>query len=300
MTPPVFMIMALDAALGTIGIWSGGLRVDAPEQLGEVREAAQELEELGYSTLWIGGSPGIHQAAHILEATERATVGTSILSIWNHEAADVAAQYAALPTGQRERFVLGLGVSHGKLAERYARPYSAMKTYLDGLDGAPVPLPASQRLLAALGPKMLELSRDRAAGAVPYLVTPEHTAQARERLGAGAVLAPELKVVLDTDLARARATARDFLALYLALPNYTNNLLRLGFEETDFADGGSDRLVDALFALGDGDAVRKRVDEFLAAGADHLAVQAVVPDQLNARLPREQWRALADVLALRG
>lgn len=300
MAPPVFMIMALDTALGTIGIWSGALRVDGPERLGEVGEAARELEELGYGTLWIGGSPGVHQAAHLLEATERVTVGTSILSIWTYEAADVAAQYAALAPALRERFVLGLGVSHGKLAERYARPYSAMQTYLDGLDGAPVPLPASQRLLAALGPKMLELARDRAAGAVPYLVTPEHTAQARERLGAGAVLAPELKIVLDTDPARARATAREFLSLYLALPNYTNNLLRLGFEEADFADGGSDRLVDALFALGDGNAVRKRVDEFLAAGADHLAVQAVVPDQRNAPLPRAQWRELADILPLKG
>lgn len=294
-----------DAAesLGTIGVWSVGLRVDDPARLGEVQEAAAELDELGYGTLWVGGSPSVAQAAHLLAATERATVGTSILSIWDHTAAEVAAAYAALEPGRRERFRLGLGASHSHLASAYARPYSAMKEYLTGLDTAPVPVPVKQRLLAALGPKMVALAAERAAGAIPYLVTAEHTARARETLGEGAVLAPELKVVLDPDVARARETARAYLAFYLPMPNYSNNLLRLGFTEEDFAGGGSDRLVDALFALGDAEAIRARADEFLASGADHLAVQVVLDAERDPRrdtLPRAEWRTLAEALPLKG
>ncbi|MFI9239158.1 LLM class F420-dependent oxidoreductase [Streptomyces cinnamoneus] len=292
--------MALTTHLGTIGLWSAGLRTDDPTRLGEIADAAAELDELGYSALWIGGNPSMAQAAHVLAATDRVAVGTSILSIWQHEAADVAAQYAALAPGLRERFVLGLGVSHTALAEQYARPYSAMQAYLTALDDAPVPLPAGQRVLAALGPKMVRLAAERAAGAIPYLVTAEHTAKARELLGPDAFLAPEVKVVLDTDPSRARRTAREFLAIYLPLPNYTNNLLRLGFTEEDFEDGGSDRLVDALFALGDDTAVRARVNEFLAAGADHLAVQVVLPHgrQQARTLARPEWRELAQALPL--
>ncbi|MEU4209972.1 TIGR03620 family F420-dependent LLM class oxidoreductase [Streptomyces sp. NPDC026206] len=292
--------MALTTHLGTIGLWSAGLRSDDPARLGEIADAAAELEELGFSALWIGGSPNVAQAAHVLEATDRVVVGTSILSIWQHEAADVAAQYAALAPSRRERFLLGLGVSHTALAQQYARPYSAMQEYLTALDEAPVPVPAGQRVLAALGPKMLRLSHDRAAGAIPYLVTAGYTAQAREQLGPDAFLAPELKIVLDTDRARARRTARELLGFYLPLPNYTDNLLRLGFTEEDFAGDGSDRLVDALFALGDAETVRARVDEYLAAGADHLAVQIVTPGARERLydLPRAQWRELAQALPL--
>ncbi|GHF42264.1 LLM class F420-dependent oxidoreductase [Streptomyces mashuensis] len=289
----------LASRLGTIGLWAVGLRADDASRVGEVREAAAELEELGYGALWVGGNPSLEQIAPLLEATTRVTVGTSILSIWDHEAPAVAAGVAALPAGQRERFLLGLGASHSHLAKDYARPYTTMRRYLDALDAAPVPLPAGQRLLAALGPKMLELARDRAAGALPYLVTAEHTAQARERLGEGPLLAPELKVVLDTDPARARERARAYLGFYLPMPNYRNNLLRLGFTEDDFAGDGSDRLVEALFALGDGEAVRARVDAFLAAGADHVALQ-VVPegDPRTTEPPRALWRTLAEELAL--
>jgi probable F420-dependent oxidoreductase len=192
------------------------------------------------------------------------------------------------------RFVLGLGVSHAKLADQYRRPYSALVAYLDALDGAG--LPADRRVLAALGPKVLELSRDRAAGAVPYLVTAEHTAQAREILGTRPLLAPELKVVLETDPARARSLARETLAMYLALPNYTKNLLRLGFTEDDLADGGSDRLVDAVFAWGDDHRIRDRINAFHEAGADHVALQ-VVDKTPRDGLQREGWRRLASLLA---
>ncbi|MEU3756465.1 TIGR03620 family F420-dependent LLM class oxidoreductase [Streptomyces olivoreticuli] len=300
--PPVDGPMALTTELGRIGVWSNELRLDDPGRLGEIRAAAAELEELGYGTLWVGGSPDVTRAAHVLEATERVSVGTSIISIWQHPAARIAAAYAALAPALRERFVVGLGVSHRHMVEGYARPYSAMTAYLDELDAAPGGPPAGRRMLAALGPRMLRLARDRAAGAVPYLVTAEHTARARELLGGGALLAPELKVVLDDDLDRARSSARDYLSFYLPMPNYTNNLLRLGFAERDFEGNGSDRLLDAVFALGDAAAVRARVDAFLAAGADHVAVQVVLdPARRRAgELPLAEWRALAGALPLTG
>ena len=288
--------------LGTFGIWSG---VWSDAQRGvqpyttEFEEAAIELDELGFGALWMGASPSVAWARKVLDATSHLTVATGILSIWEHEAADVAAERAELEKIHPGRFLLGLGVSHSHLADQYARPYSAMRAYLDELDAAAEPVPAQARVLAALGPKMLALARDRAAGAHPYLVTAEHTAKAREILGPDALLAPELKVVLDTDLDRARATARNYLDFYLAMPNYTGSLLRLGFTQDDFRDGGSDRLVDAVFALGDADAVGARVAEFLAAGADHLALQLVTDDPFTS-LPRTGWRRLAEALPLRG
>ncbi|MGP3966415.1 LLM class F420-dependent oxidoreductase [Streptomyces sp. 6N223] len=285
------------ADLGRIGVWNAVLRSEDPARRQEIADAARELDELGYGTIWLGSSPGVAHALPLLEATSRITVATGILSIWQHEPADVAAQYADANAAHGGRFLLGLGVSHSALTDRYRRPYSAMRDYLTALDEAPRPVPAGGRVLAALGPRMLELARDRAAGAHPYLVTPEHTARARAVLGDGPMLAPELKVVLDTDPGRARATARAYLAMYLALPNYTNNLLRLGFAEEDFAGGGSDRLLDEVFALGDAEAVRRRADDFLAAGADHLALQ-VVTDSPHADIPLPAWRALAEVLPL--
>lgn len=294
--------MSPHSRLGTFGIWSG---VWSDAQRGvqpytaEFDEAAAELDELGFGALWMGGSPSAAWARRVLDATSRLTVATGILSIWEHEAADVAAQRAELEKAHPGRFVLGLGVSHSHFTERYARPYSAMRAYLDALDAAAEPVPPQARVLAALGPRMLALSRDRAAGAHPYLVTAEHTAQAREILGPDALLAPELKVVLDTDLDRARATARGYLAFYLPMPNYTDNLLRLGFTSDDFREGGSDRLVDAVFVLGDADAVAARTADFLAAGADHLALQLVTDDTFNT-LPRAGWRRLAEALPLNG
>ncbi|WP_345652925.1 LLM class F420-dependent oxidoreductase [Streptomyces tremellae] len=284
---------------GRIGVWTTALRTDNPEHGHRVGDAAAELESLGYGTVWIGGSPAVAQAGPLLAATERLIVATGILSIWDHSPLDVAAARAELEREHPGRFVLGLGASHSVATERYQRPYSTMKEYLTGLDEAPEPVPASARVLAALGPKMLKLSHDRAAGAHPYLVTVEHTARAREILGGDALLAPELKVVLDPDLDAARATARGYLSFYLRLPNYTKNLERFGFEEADFADGGSDRLLDAVFALGDADAVARRVGEFLTAGADHVAVQ-VVGANPRTDLPLDAWRALAKVLPTKG
>ncbi|MGJ5828545.1 LLM class F420-dependent oxidoreductase [Streptomyces ossamyceticus] len=279
---------------GRYGIWSIGLRSEDPARRGELVEAAVELEELGFGAVWLGGSTGVRHAVPLIEATTRLTVATGVQSIWQYEAADTAAEYATLEATHPGRFLLGLGVSHAKLADRYRRPYSAMVAYLDALDAAGVP--AERRVLAALGPKMLRLSRDRAAGSHPYLVTPEHTAEAREALGDGPLLAPELKVILETDPARARATARAHLSFYLGLPNYTNTFLRLGFTESDLAAGGSARLIDALYAWGDENRIRARVDEFHAAGADHVALQVIDGGPTGDALPREGWRRVAALL----
>ncbi|MEU4146250.1 LLM class F420-dependent oxidoreductase [Streptomyces parvulus] len=283
---------SLRESVGRYGVWSVQLRADDPSGAAERAEAAAELEELGYGALWLGGNTSAGHAAPLIGATSRLVVGTSIQSIWEHEVAETAASFAELEVAHPGRFVLGLGVSHGPRVKEYSRPYSTMVDYLDGLDRAG--MRSGHRVLAALGPKMLDLSRDRAAGAIPYLVTPEHTAQARERLGEGPLLAPEFKVVLDSDPARARATARAYLGRYLALPNYTKNFLNLGFTDADVADGGSDRLIDAVFAWGDEATVRTRIDAFLDAGADHVALQVVEDDM--ARAPREGWRRLASLL----
>lgn len=285
---------ALKRSVGRHGIWSVGLRSEDPARGGELGEAAAELEQLGYGAVWLGGSSAARHALPLLEATSTLTVGTSIQSIWQYDAAESAAGFAEAEAAHPGRFVLGLGVSHAKFAEQYRRPYSALVAYLDALDEAGVP--ADRRVLAALGPRTLELTRDRAAGTIPYLVTPEHTARAREIMGEAPLLAPELKVVLETDPGRARTLARDYLALYLTLPNYTTNFLRHGFTEDDLLDGGSDRLVDAVFAWGDEAAIRNRIDAFVAAGADHVALQ-VVEGGTREALPREAWRRIASLLA---
>ncbi|WP_369186452.1 LLM class F420-dependent oxidoreductase [Streptomyces sp. R08] len=283
----------LKETVGRYGIWSVGLRNEDPARRGELAEAAAELEQLGFGAVWLGGSSAARHAVPLIEATSTLTVGTSIQSIWQYDAAESAADYAELEAAHPGRFLLGLGVSHAKLADQYRRPYSALVAYLDALDTAGVP--ADRRVLAALGPKTLELARDRSAGSIPYLVTPEHTAKARAILGETPLLAPELKVVLETDPTRARTVARDYLAMYLALPNYTNNFLRNGFTESDLTNGGSDRLVDAVFAWGDESSIRTRIDAFLAAGADHVALQ-IVDGTSREALPREPWRNLASLL----
>ncbi|MFI7236704.1 LLM class F420-dependent oxidoreductase [Streptomyces cyaneofuscatus] len=283
-------------AFGRVGIWSSALHGSRTDDAGRkaIAEAVAELEELGYGTLWIGGSPSPDDAAAVVAATRTVTVATGILNIWSHTAEEVAARIAAVEEAARGRFVLGLGVSHGPMVPQYAKPYSAMVAYLDALDTANPSVEPGERVLAALGPKMLKLAADRALGAHPYLVTTEHTAEAREALGPDALLAPELTVVLDTDLDRARTTARNMLEMYLQLPNYTANLLRLGFAESDFEGGGSVRLLDALFALGDAEHVKSRTREYLDAGADHVALQVLTAEEGGAGLPRAQWRELAE------
>jgi len=235
----------------------------------------------------------------LLDATSRVTVATGIVNLWMHSPSETAGAHARLTEAHPDRFLLGIGVSHAPLVDaqepgRYRAPLAAMRDYLDALDRADPAVPVDERALAALGPRMLELARERSLGAHPYLVTPDHTRQARTVLGEGPVLAPEQAVVLDTDPAAAREVARAHLAIYLGLPNYVNNLLRLGFDERDVQDGGSDRLVDGLVAWGDERAIARRVADHRAAGADHVCVQVLSTDLREPS--RSAWRALAAVL----
>jgi probable F420-dependent oxidoreductase len=285
--------------LGRYGIWSSvwtnAHRSGDVNRVAATADAATELEALGFGAIWLGASPGVDTAAPLLAATTTVPIATGILSIWRDSAEDVAGRRAELERRYPGRFLLGLGVSHGHLTPGYAKPYEAMDEYLSALDNASEPVPRQARLLAALGPRMLGLARDRSAGAHPYLVTADHTAGARALLGPDALLAPELGVVLDADLDTARATARGFLAGYLEMPNYVGNLARSGFDRDDVTGGGSNRLLDALFALGPVEAAVARVGEFLAAGADHVAIQVITPDSRMVP-PVAGWRELAAAL----
>jgi probable F420-dependent oxidoreductase len=242
--------MPLD--VGRFGFWVSS-RLFPDDGDGETARVAGDLEELGVPALWLGGaSPDLELVSLLLGASRRLVVATGIVSIWAASAANLASTAARVASRHPDRFVLGLGVSHAPGVEasgqRYLRPYEKMVAYLDELDAASPPVPQERRVLAALGPRMLRLAAERAAGAHPYLVTPEHTRRARAILGPGPLLAPEQKVVVETDPGRAREIGRAIVARYLQLPNYTSNLRRLGFAEEDLAGGGSDALVDALVA----------------------------------------------------
>jgi probable F420-dependent oxidoreductase len=212
--------------------------------------------------------------------------------VWANEPAETAAQDAALRSEFPGRFMLGIGIGHPEATSDYRRPLTAMRAFLDGLDAAESPPPADERALAALRPRMLELARERSAGAHTYFVPVEHTRRARERLGAGKLLAPEVACVVETDPDRARQVARGYAELYLGLSNYTNNLLDLGYTEADLADGGSDRLIDAVIPHGSAEEIGEVVRAHLDAGADHVCLQPLG----EAGIPRESWSALARVL----
>lgn len=285
--------MTVRSRLGRVGVWSSA--VWAAHDDG--RDAARELERLGYGALWVPNrSDMFDRIPDLLAATSHIVVATGIANIWTHPAPQVAEAQHTLARNFPDRFLLGLGVSHAHLVDRehagrYRKPVEQMVAYLDALDTASPAVPPSERILAALGPRMLRLARERSVGAHPYLGTVEHTRRAREALGVGPLLAPEQGVVLATDPAEARRIARIHLSRYLQAPNYANNWLRLGFSEEDIANGGSDQLVDALIAWGDVDAIRARVVAHLEAGADHVCIQALTEDP--AAIPYDAWRALA-------
>jgi probable F420-dependent oxidoreductase len=252
-------------------------------------EAARLVEQLGYGTFWLGGSPKLSQTRPLLEATERLIVATGIVNVWQNEPAELAAEHALLTEQFPGRLLLGIGIGHPEATSNYSKPLSTMRAFLDGLDAARAPVPADERCLAALGPKMLDLSAERSLGAIPYFTPVEHTRFARERMGAGALVAPELACVLDTDRTSALAAARNYAKLYLGLRNYTSNLLNFGFTEQDIADGGSDRLIDAIVPSGSAEQIAAVVRQHLDAGADHVCLQPVG----MSGIPREQWTALA-------
>ena len=238
-------------------------------------ERARVLESLGYETVWQGGSPpaDLAHVSAILDATSTLKVATGIVNVWTADAAEVARSYHRIEAAHPGRFLLGVGVGHPEATATYHSPYQTLADYLDVLDADGVPV--DRQVLAALGPRVLRLAAARTGGAHPYLVTPEHTRLAREILGPGKLLAPEQRVVLDADPVRARALGRASVKPYLRLTNYTTNLQRLGFTADDVAGEGSDRLIDALVVSGDDAEIRRRFEEHLAAGADHVAVQLI-------------------------
>jgi probable F420-dependent oxidoreductase len=290
--------------LGPLGVWSFGLD---QEPATRAQELAAELEAAGWGAIWlpeaVGRDPLVH-AGLLLDATNRIVLATGIAGIYSRDAIAMNAGWQSLSEAFPARFLLGLGVSHQPMVEgmrgaQYRAPVATMREYLDRMDAAiylaAPPTEPPERVLAALGPKMLELARERARGAHPYLVTPEHTAMAREILGPDRLLAPEQKVVLENDPTAAREIARAALAVYIpGLPNYVNNLRRLGFTDDDLGDVPSDRLVDALVAWGDVDAIAARVRAHHDAGADHVALQ-VLPYGDAARAMRDT-RTLAEAL----
>jgi probable F420-dependent oxidoreductase len=274
--------------LGRIGIWTS-YRPFGVERAGE---AAKLAEQLGYGTFWLGGSPHVPDVRPVLEATSTLVAATGILNVWINDPGETAAADQAVRAEFPERFMLGIGIGHPEATSEYRRPLPTMRAFLDGLDGSPAPPPSHGRCLAALGPKMLELAAERTAGAHTYFVTVDHTRFAREQLGPGKLLAPELACVLDTDPERARSVARRYARLYLGLRNYTQNLLRFGFSQEDVAKGGSDRLIDAVIPHGSAEQIADVVEAHLDAGADHVCVQPLGEDGI----PRESWTALAKVL----
>ena len=289
--------------LGRIGIWTSALD---RQPAAVVRRAVAEIEGLGYGALWVGEAvrrEAFANASLLLSASTQLVVATGIANIWARDPMAAAAGQRTLSEAWGGRFLLGLGISHDPLVtsrgHRYEQPLETMRAYLDAMDRAfyDAPAPGATdmvRVLAALGPRMLALAAERADGAHPYLVPPEHTHRARQILGATKLLCPEFAVVPEPDAAEARRIARKHLGTYLRLKNYYRSLSRLGYGEDDLSGGGSDRLVDALVGWGTLEQVARRVGEHLDAGADHVAVQVLSEDP--ARLPLDEWRSLAGIL----
>jgi probable F420-dependent oxidoreductase len=288
--------------IGTFGVWTALLDLQ-PTSVG--RETVAELDAMGWGALWRPESTGrdpLVTAALWLDACDTMAVATGIAQTYARHPVTMNAGVRTLDEAFPGRFLLGLGVSHAPMVEGvrgldYSRPLSDMSAYLDAMDASPYTAMGSSerppRILAALGPKMLALSAEKADGAHPYFTTPEHTATSREIIGPDAYLAPEQMVLLETDPERARRVARANMERYLQLPNYTNNLLRLGFTDVDISSV-SDRLVDAIVLWGDIDSIVARIKEHLDAGADHVCIQALVEDA--SKLPMDDWRRLAEAL----
>ena len=291
--------------IGTYGIWTGTLDAVPSSQAGEY---AAQIEELGFGAVWIPETVAREvfvSSALLLGATTNLKVATGIANRYGRDPMTCSAAQQTLAEAFPGRFLLGLGVSHEHLVSKirhhdYSKPYSGMVEYLDDMEKAYFFSPKSdvpaQTVLAALGPKMLELAATRTAGAHPYFVPPEHTAYARGIMGDGPLLAVEQMAVLETDPTTARKVARENMAIYMGLPNYTNNLRRLGWSEEDLADGGSDKLVDAIVVWGTVDDVLARVQAHLDAGADHVCIQTLRENQTE--VPVEDWRELSGALGL--
>jgi probable F420-dependent oxidoreductase len=291
--------------IGAVGLWTALLD---QHPTGRVREVVAELESLGWPCVWrpeATGRDALVSAAIMLEASSTLRIATGIAQIYARHPLTARAAQKTLHEAYGGRFLLGLGVSHAPMIEQarklpYVTPYSDMVDYLAAMAEAPFTAYAAPdeptTVIAALGPKMLRLAATAADGAHPYFSPVEHTAEAREILGEGKLLAPEQMVVINPDRALAHALAAEHMTRYLRLPNYANNLLRHGFDEADLA-GPSPRLIDAIVVCGEIDAVVRRVADQHAAGADHVCLQVLTPP--GAELPMREWTELADAFALR-
>jgi probable F420-dependent oxidoreductase len=291
--------------LGRVGLWTRQLDIQPADR---VRTTIAELEELGWGSLWsweVFGREALTNAGLLLCATQRLVIGTGIANMWARDPVAMAAAQRTLAEAYPGRFVLGIGVSHAPIVDarghRYQRPLERLRGYLDAMDAAPWQGPPlaeePARVLAALGPRMLELAAERAAGALLYNNPPEATAVARSVVGSGPLLAVEQAVLVEDDPAQARRIAREFIAFYLTLPNYVRAWERAGFGPQERADGGSDRLVDAVVAWGRPEAIAERVRAHLEAGADHVCLQVLESDPNG--LPVASWRVLAPALLRR-
>ena len=283
--------------LGKLGVWYFFDGTPAAA----AAEAAKRIESLGYAALWIpetvGRNPFVH-ASWLLANTQKLIIATGIANIYHREPGVTMAAQKTLAEQSGNRFLLGLGVSHKPLVEgvrglEYGAPVPTMRSYLEKMAASPyTAVPPSEEpptVIAALGPQMLKLARDKCTGAHPYFVSPAHTAMARAALGPNKWLCVEQKVILESDPEKARALARPVASIYLGLPNYRNNWLRMGMTEADLENGGSDRFIDATFAWGTAEAIKARLDEHFAAGADHVCIQPVNP---NGRFGDLHWEAL--------
>jgi probable F420-dependent oxidoreductase len=273
--------------LGRFGVWRSGSLVTP--------QLAADIERLGFGTLWLGSSPAgdLVQAEELLDATTTLTLATSIVNMWQDQPEDVADSFARVQRRHPGRFLLGIGAGHREATQQYARPYETLARYVDVLQARGVP--RGSLVLAALGTKVLGLARDRAAGAIPYLVPPEHTRQARAVLGPGPLLAPEHMVVLDTDPDQARALGRTTVQPHLGMINYTSNLRRLGWTDDDLSGDGSDKLIDALVAHGSPAEIAGQLTRHLDAGADHVCLHLITEEGTD---PLPGYRALAPALGL--
>jgi probable F420-dependent oxidoreductase len=273
---------------GRYGAWTSYRRI-GKDRAGE---AARAAENAGLTAFWLGGSPRLEELRLLLEGSEKLVVGSSIVNIWAYDPADLAREFAVLEADFPGRVCVGIGVGHPEATSDYRRPRANLEAFLGGIDAAADPIPKDRRIIAALGPRMLALSGRRSLGTIPYFTSVEHTRFARETVGADALVIPEIACVVDADVERARATAREYAATYLGLSNYTNALLEHGFARADIEDGGSDRLIDSVIPHGTADDIAVAVRAHVDAGADHVALQALG----GTGVPADEWRALATAL----
>ena len=276
--------------IGRIGVWTTHGQFGADR----VGEAAKIVEQLGYGAFWLGGSPQVPDIRPILESTSTLAAATGILNVWSNHPDATATADADLRGDFPARFMLGIGIGHREATSEYRRPLATMHAFLDGLDASPTPPPLEERCLAALGPRMLDVARERTAGTHLYFVPVGHTRFARERVGGEKLVMPELACVVDREPVRAKAVAREYARRHLGLRNYRQNLLDFGFTEADLADGGSDQLLDAVIPQGSADQIAEIVHAHLDVGADHVSLQPLG----EAGIPRNSRTALASVLVV--